>query len=170
MVHNCQKLPKIIQLITPGLFSKVGKSSLVTKYAISNQPFFFTKHFLFFQEFEFSRCLSPEEDCYGICMEGYKPCNVNTAISICRPVEECKNLEDEDSAITSTTTIRTTNDRMTTGIPADSNECTNTELPCKGLFLRKLYICHTLSFKLTSGLEKVDRCHLDRFYLYPRIH
>ena len=66
-------------------------------------------------------------------MEGYKPCNVNTAISICRPVEECKNLEDEESAIASTTTATTTTDRMTTGkIPTDSNECTNTELPCKG--------------------------------------
>ena len=86
-------------------------------------------------------------------MEGYKPCNVNTAISICRPVEECKNLEDEESVIASTTT--TTNDRMTTGkFPADSKECTNTELPCKGYFLIKLYVCHTLSFKLTSGLEK----------------
>ena len=61
-----------------------------------------------FQGLEFSRCLSPEEDCYGNCMEGYKQCNLNTASNICRPLEECKNLEDEEKTNVFSTTTTTT--------------------------------------------------------------
>jgi hypothetical protein len=84
---------------------------------------------------EFSRCLSPEEDCYGTCMEGYKKCNSNTDLNICRPMEECNNLEDEEKSTTIPPLLPATSTRagLTTGkIPSDNQICTNPERPCKG--------------------------------------